>query len=76
MPARKSPATKKSAGKKASAAASIRNGPLPPYGIAIRDAVSRGNAQEMRAVAVSARKYLKDVQSALDKLEKSISPKR
>lgn len=76
MPARKSPSSKKSSGKTLSAAASIRSGAVPPYGIAIRDAASRGDAQEMRAVAVSARLYLKDVKSALDMLERSISLKR
>ena len=75
MPARKS-TSKKSSGKTLSAAASIRSGKIPPYGIAIRDAASRGDAQEMRTVAVSARMYLKDVKSALDMLERSISRKR
>jgi hypothetical protein len=50
-------------------------GPLPPYGIAIKEAVARGNVAEMKKVAAAARKYLKDVQSALDALDKAIGKK-
>lgn len=48
------------------------SGPLPPYGLAIRDAIARGDVREMRRVAASARKYLKDLQAALDAMEKSL----
>lgn len=63
MPTRKKSATK------------IQTGPVPPYGIAIRQATARGDSNEMRKVAASARKYLKEVQSACDKLDKAISKK-
>lgn len=56
----------------AAAAATARPGALPPYGVAIRDAIARGDAQEMKAVSASARKYLSDVQAALDKLDKAL----
>lgn len=73
QPKKKSAASKKGAAKTSSAAAGIRGGPLPPYGIAIREAVARGDAREMKALATATRQYLKNVQSALDKLEKAIS---
>ena len=69
MPARKT--TKKStkkAGSKAKAAQPA-TGPVPPYGEAIRGAIARGDAQEMKNVAASARKWMSDVQSALKQLE-------
>lgn len=65
MPAKKS-STKKAVPTRA---------PLPPYGIAIKEAVARGNGAEMRKVAASSRKWLKDVQSALNALEKAIGKK-
>ena len=52
------------------------SGPLPPYGIAIRQAIARGDLQEMKKVAQSARRYRNAVQSALDKLDKALSQKR
>ena len=70
----KAPAKKKSPSSKS--AASIRSGAVPPYGIAIRDAISRGDSKEMRMLAAATRKYLKDVQSALTKLEASINRPR
>ncbi|HEV2863833.1 MAG TPA: DUF1843 domain-containing protein [Pyrinomonadaceae bacterium] len=64
-------ASKKSASKKsgASARAATGGGPLPPYGVAIREASARGDVAEMRRVAASARKWIKDAQAALEKLE-------
>lgn len=47
-------------------------GPLPPYGVPIREAIARGNVREMRRVAAAARKWLKDVQASLDAMEKSM----
>lgn len=68
MPARKS--TKKSTKKAVtSKAARPDTGPVPPYGEAIRGAMARGDAQEMKDVAASARKWMADVQSALKQLE-------
>ena len=74
MPARKS--TKKStkkAGK--SKAAQIESGPVPPYGEAIRGAIARGDAQELKNVAASARKWITDAQSALKQLEGALKKK-
>ncbi|MDQ3802611.1 MAG: DUF1843 domain-containing protein [Acidobacteriota bacterium] len=69
MPARKT--TKKAPGKAASRT-HVSSGQMIPYGPAIRDAVARGDIQEMRKVAVAARKWIKDVQTALAALERSI----
>ena len=68
MPARKT--AKKSTKKAArSKVAQPDTGPVPPYGEAIRGAMARGDAQEMKDVATSARKWMSDVQSALKQLE-------
>jgi len=79
MPTRKTTTStkKKSAARKpAKSASAALRGPVPPYGVAIREAIARGKPQEMKAVAASARKYLTSVQSALDALEKSLTTKR
>ena len=47
-------------------------GAVPPYGPPIREAMARGDAQEMRRVAASARKWIRDAQAALEKLEQRI----
>ena len=75
MPARKT--TKKAASKKKSTkkAARPETGPVPPYGDPIRKAIARGNAREMKTVAASARKWLSDVQSALEQLEGALKKK-
>lgn len=65
MPAKKS-STKK-------AAPTV--GAVPPYGPPIKEAIARGNVAEMKKLAASSRKWLKDVQSALDALEKAIGKK-
>ena len=73
MPARKT--TKKSATKKsgkARAAARPETGPVAPYGDPIRKAVARGDLQEMKATAASARKWVSDVQAALKELDSAI----
>ncbi|HEX8635741.1 MAG TPA: DUF1843 domain-containing protein [Pyrinomonadaceae bacterium] len=48
-------------------------GALPPYGVAIRDALTRGDAGEMKRVAASARKYLREVGAAADKLDEALA---
>jgi len=61
---------KKSGTKKSSKkSARVESGPVPPYGDPIRKAIARGDAQEMKTVAASARKWMSDVQSALDQLD-------
>lgn len=75
MATRKSAAakSKKSASKKsAPSKTALRPGAIPPYGVAIRDAIARGDAQEMKRLAASARKYVNDIQAALAKLDKSL----
>ena len=75
MPARK---TAKKSTKKASKskAARVDTGPVPPYGEAIRGAIARGDVQEMKNVAASARKWITDAQSALTQLESALKPKK
>jgi hypothetical protein len=72
---RKGGAAKKSASsgaKKSAGSSAIRSGNLPPYGEPIRQAIARGDANEMKKVAASARKYVSDVQAALDKLDQAL----
>lgn len=76
MPTRKTASTKKAASKKAAKTSAAISGPVPPYGIAIREAVSRGNPQELKKVATAGRKWLKDVQTALDKLEQALAKQK
>jgi len=74
MPARKT-SGKKAAGKKStktSAASRVESGPVPPYGDPIRKAIARGDQREMKNVAASARKYIADVQAALDQLDNAM----
>jgi Domain of unknown function (DUF1843) len=68
------PTTKKASSKKSGkkAAAAVKSGPLPPYGVAIREAMARGNSQEMKALAASTRKYVSDVSGALAKLQSAL----
>jgi hypothetical protein len=61
---------RKSAKGGAAKSASI-GGAIPPYGVPIREAIAGGNKQEMRRVATAARKWLKNVQAALDQLDKA-----
>jgi Domain of unknown function (DUF1843) len=71
--------SKKKTTKKASGAASANRRPdtgsMIPYGPPIRDAIARGDVQEMRKLATSTRKWLKDVQTALGSLDKAIAKK-
>ena len=72
MPARKT-SGKKSTGKKSTKkSAAALSGPVPPYGDPIRKAIARGDQREMKNVAASARKYISDVQSALDQLDNAM----
>jgi len=75
MPARK---TAKKTTKKSSKSKAVRveSGPVPPYGEAIRGAIARGDAQEMKNVAASARKWITDTQAALTQLESALKPKK
>lgn len=80
--ASKKGSTKKGSGKKGSDKRSMKQetslsaratgGAVPPYGEAIRQATARGDEAEMRRAAASARKWIKDAQAALEKLEKRL----
>jgi len=74
MPARK---TTKKAAKKSTKKAAARpdTGAVPPYGDPIRKAIARGDAREMKNVAASARKWMADVQAALDQLDSALNKK-
>ena len=73
MPARKT--TKKAAKKSTKKALRPDAGPVPPYGDPIRKAIARGDAREMKNVAASARKWMADVQAALDQLDSALKKK-
>ena len=62
----------KGGSKKGATKAGAISGAVPPYGPPIREAMARGDAAEMRKVAASARKWIKDAQAALDKLEQKL----
>jgi hypothetical protein len=66
-------AAKKGSSKKAGARAAATSGAVPPYGPPIREAIARGDVAEMRKVAASARKWIKDAQAALDKLDAKLA---
>lgn len=74
MPTKSSQKKKAAPSKKSSvsAAAGIRSGAIPPYGVPIREALARGDAREMQSVATAARQHLKDVQAALAKLDAAL----
>lgn len=59
--------------RKTSARTSIESGPVPPYGVAIREAIARGDVQEMRQLANTTRQWLDEVNGALNRLETSIN---
>ena len=63
----------KKAAKKSIGSSAPKLGNIPPYGQPIREAIARGDANEMKRVAASARKYVNDVQAALDKLDQALS---
>jgi hypothetical protein len=73
MPARKT--TKKAAKKSTKKALRPDTGAVPPYGDPIRKAIARGDAREMKSVAASARKWMADVQAALDQLDSALKKK-
>ena len=73
MPARKT--TKKAAKKSTKKALRPNTGAVPPYGDPIRRAIARGDAREMKSVAASARKWMADVQAALDQLDSALKKK-
>lgn len=61
------------AAKVSSRSSTAKNGPVPPYGPPIHEAIARGDLSEMRKLAASTRRWLRDVQAALNGLEKSIA---
>ena len=76
MPARKTSgkkSTAKKSTKKTSAASRVESGAVPPYGDPIRKAIARGDQREMKNLAASARKWMTDVQSALDQLDSALT---
>ena len=63
--------SKKASAKKSAAAA--RGGPLPPYGVPIKEAIAGGNLGEMKALATRTRKYIAEIEGALKTLDSKIS---
>ena len=72
MPTRKASGKKTTAKKSTKKTSRVESGPVPPYGDPIRKAIARGDAQEMKNVAAAARKWISDVQSALDQLDSAL----
>ena len=72
MPTRKTSGKKSGAKKSSKKSLKAQSGAVPPYGDPIRQAIARGDAQEMKNVAASARKWMADVQAALDKLDSAL----
>jgi hypothetical protein len=68
MPSKKSAPAAKS--KKTSA---MEGGPMPPYGVPIKEAIAGGNLREMKAVGARARKHVADVERALKALDAAIA---
>ena len=69
--------SKKSAsGGKSKKAAAVKNGPLPPYGVAIKEAIAGGDLRSMKATATQARKHVADVERALKTLDAAIAKHR
>ena len=60
------------ASKKGARAGAIGNNILP-YGDPIRQAIARGDVNEMKRVSASSRKWLREVQALLDKLDQRIA---
>lgn len=61
--------SKKGAGKSKAAAKKSTGGIQALYGGVIRDTIARGDTAEMRRLSTAARKHIKDVESALAKLD-------
>jgi len=59
--------------KKKAPAAAVKTGPLPPYGIAIKEAIAGGDLRSMKAAAKTAKKHIADVEKALKALEAKIT---
>lgn len=74
--ASKSSGSKKGASKKAvgggSGGGASTAGIQPLYGVVIRNAMERGDTAEMKRLSTAARKHIKDVESALAKLDAKI----
>ena len=56
-------------------AAAPTSGSMIPYGDPIRDAIARGEVQEMRRLAATTRKWVNDVQKGLDRLDQAVKQK-
>ena len=70
--------TSRKSGKKTTAKKSSRanarpdTGPVPPYGDPIRAAIARGDTRQMKNVAASSRKYLADLEAAVQQLDNAL----
>lgn len=64
--------SKKTTAKATTKAAKLKPGSHVMYGVAIREAIARGDAAEMRRTATAARKHIAEVTKALQGLEKKL----
>jgi hypothetical protein len=67
------PAKKRTAGAKSKKASGARGGAVPPYGIAINEAVAGGNLRDMKATAARTRKHIAALERALKTLDGAIA---
>ncbi len=65
--------SKKSASGKSKKATAVKSGPLPPYGVPIKEAIAGGDLRNMKSVAAQARKHVADVERALKTLDAAIA---
>jgi len=70
---KKSPRRRTASKKKST---TFAGGAVPRYGVPIREAIARGDLDEMQRVATMARRWLTDTQAALDKLDEYLSSRR
>ena len=70
------PSKKSASGGTSKKAAAVKNGPLPPYGVPIREAIAGGDLRNMKAVAARARKHVADVERALKTLDAAIAKRK
>ena len=51
----------------------VKSGPLPPYGVPIKEAIASGDLRTMKAMQKTTQKYIADIEKALKTLEAKIA---
>jgi uncharacterized protein DUF1843 len=76
MPTKKAATKKRTTTKTSKKASKVRTGREEMYAPPIRDAIARGDLNEMRQLAKLARTHIREVQTALTSLEASIKKRQ